>query len=90
MQTSLLLSFAIKLVTQGREGVWCTTTKHMHTIYEEAWQVDAWASTIDCPQRRSEAGGKREAGGDDMGPKSKCLGISSHCIACNAYQYHIC
>jgi hypothetical protein len=41
-------------VTQGREGVLRTTTKHMHTIYEEAWQVDAWASTIDCPQRGSE------------------------------------
>jgi hypothetical protein len=54
MQTSLLLSFVIKLVTLGREGVLRTTTKHMHTIYEEAWQVDAWASTIDCPQRRSE------------------------------------
>jgi hypothetical protein len=55
MQTSLLLFFVIKLVTQGREGVLRTTiTKHMHTIYEEAWQVDAWASTIDCPQRRSE------------------------------------
>jgi hypothetical protein len=50
MQTSLLLSFVIKLVTQGREGVLRTTTKHMHTIYEEAWQVDAWASTIDCPR----------------------------------------
>jgi hypothetical protein len=50
MQTSLLLS----LVTHGREGVLRTTTKHMHTIYEEAWQVDAWASTIDCPQRRSK------------------------------------
>jgi hypothetical protein len=54
MQTSLLLFFVIKLVTQGREGVLRTTTKHMHTICEEAWQVDAWASTIDCPQRRSE------------------------------------
>jgi hypothetical protein len=37
MQTSLLLSFVIKLVTQGREGVLRTTTKHMHTKYEEAW-----------------------------------------------------
>jgi hypothetical protein len=51
MQTSLLLFFVIKIVTQGREGVLRTTTiKHMHTIYEEAWQVDAWASTIDCAQ----------------------------------------
>jgi hypothetical protein len=32
----LLLSFVVKLVTQGREGVLRTTTKHMHTIYEEA------------------------------------------------------
>jgi hypothetical protein len=40
MQTSLLMSFVIKLVTQGRE-VLRTTTNHMHTIYEEAWQV-AW------------------------------------------------
>jgi hypothetical protein len=37
MQTSLLLSFVIKPATQGREGVLRTTTKHMHTIYEEAW-----------------------------------------------------
>jgi hypothetical protein len=54
MQTSLLLFFVIKLVTQGREGFLRTTTKHMNTTYEKAWQVDAWASTIDCPQRRSE------------------------------------
>jgi hypothetical protein len=59
MQTSLLLSFVIKLVTQGREGVSHTTTKHhayniQRSMYKEAWQVDAWASTIDCPQRRSE------------------------------------
>jgi hypothetical protein len=46
MQTSLLLSFVIKLVTQGHEGVLRTTTKHMHTIYEEAWQVDAWAILV--------------------------------------------
>jgi hypothetical protein len=30
MQTSLLLSLVIKLVTHGREGVLRTTTKHMH------------------------------------------------------------
>jgi hypothetical protein len=58
MQTSLLLSFVIKLVTvQGREGVNCApqlNTCIHRTIYEEAWQVDAWASTIDCPHRRSE------------------------------------
>jgi hypothetical protein len=29
MQTSLLLSFVIKLLTQGREGVLRTTTKHI-------------------------------------------------------------